>query len=187
MSLQQKTDEDLMYDISSGDQKAFGILLKRHLDFAVLYVQKRGAADPEEVVQESFIRVWQFARRYSSEKALFKTWFFKILKNELNRSYEKKKRHGQITGFDFSFFESNENIEASFQKKEEEALLLKTIEKLSSKLKEVFLLKYVNQLKDSEIADCLGMSVKAVESRLLRARKILSKNIQEGEKTCVKI
>ncbi|MHA1550248.1 MAG: RNA polymerase sigma factor, partial [Alphaproteobacteria bacterium] len=60
MSIQQ-TDEDLMNKVASGDQDAFGLLVQRYLNFSLFYLKKRGCQSPEDLVQETFIKIWRFA------------------------------------------------------------------------------------------------------------------------------
>ncbi|MHA1540640.1 MAG: RNA polymerase sigma factor [Alphaproteobacteria bacterium] len=179
MSIRQ-TDEALIKKVSLGDRDAFGQLVQRYLNFSLLYLKKRGCLSSEDLVQESFIKVWRFAKRYNSNKGLFKTWFFKILTRERINFFRQEKQHFVLkVDFDLDLIASDEDIQSNFEQKQSSEQILKQIEKLSPKLKEVFLLKYIDEFKGKEIADLLGISLKAVESRVLRAKANL---IKEGIK-----
>ena len=51
------------------------------------------------------------------------------------------------------------------------------IEALPKKLKEAFTLQVLQDLSQGEVAEILGVSVKAVETRVYRARKILLEQV----------
>ena len=171
------TDEELMTQISSGNQKAFSSIVRRYLDFSIRYLRKRGCFSPEDISQETFLKVWRHAKRYSSKKSLFKTWFFRILRNEYIEFKRKNKRHEANLNIDFLDLGHSKTPELIFELNQKKEKIYKQINHLSLKLKEVFLLKYLDDLKAQEIALFLGIELKAVESRLLRAKK----KIQEGK------
>lgn len=180
MQLNQKTDEDLMQKTASGNHAAFGVLVNRYLEFSLAYLGKRGCRFPEDIAQEAFIQVWRFAKRYREDRGGFKAWFFKILIHKLYDAVKKEKKV-PVVQLDLELLKSDEDLQFDLEKKEEKKYMQKQIGKLSPKLKEVFLLKYIDGQKSKEIADYLGLSLKSVESRILRARKqIIGKRVENG-------
>ena len=59
--------------------------------------------------------------------------------------------------------------------------LVQCIDSLSDTYKDVLRLKYINKLKESEIAEALGLSAKTVSVRIVRGKQILQKKIRESK------
>src|SRR3546814_2815419 len=62
-------DTALMLQVATGDRRAYGQLVERHLRHAVnlAYRVLFNRADAEEIAQEAFLRVWQHAGRWRSD------------------------------------------------------------------------------------------------------------------------
>ena len=87
------TDEELMLAVCDGDQSAYQVIVRQHLNsishyaFRVLGNQK----DTEDITQETFLRLWINAAKWQSEKAKLSTWLHRITHN-LCIDYLKKHR-----------------------------------------------------------------------------------------------
>lgn len=129
--------------------------------------------DIEEILQETFIAAIESYSRFSGKASLF-TWLCAIAKHEISDYYRKKK----IKTILFSHFPWLENLasealgpEQLLLRKEFEAKIKRTLVGLSEGYQQVLRLKYYQGLTVKEIAQRLNETVKAVESRLFRARK----------------
>ena len=173
-----KTDEQLMLLIQNEDERAFGILVKRYLPKALSYAQRLIGTDPEDLVQETFVKAWKNAYKFNSEKALFTTWFFTILKNECY-SYLKKHKNIRLDNIDdVPDLQSDtksaiDNIIDLENNKE----LNDTINNLNQREKEVILLRYFKELSNKETAKIMNSSIKAIETLLNRAKKKLKREL----------
>jgi RNA polymerase sigma-70 factor, ECF subfamily len=83
-----------------GDSEAFRALVERHSRtvFRLAYRMTGNEQDAEDVVQESFLRVYRQLGRFES-RANFGTWLYRIVANcsvDLMRS--KQARHDQVRG-----------------------------------------------------------------------------------------
>src|SRR5262245_49315461 len=69
-----------MARVRQADQQAFTRLLERHASglHGFLTRMSRNRADAEELTQESFLRVWQNADRWESDRVRFNTWLYRI-------------------------------------------------------------------------------------------------------------
>ena len=102
-----------------------------------------------------------------------------IAKHELVDYYRRRK----IKTFVFSHFPFLKNIvdkalgpELALEEREAKEKILLTFEKISEGYVEILRLKYMDGLSMREIAERLKITVKAVESRLARARKAFRKH-----------
>lgn len=87
------TDEQLMQRLQQGHARALDELYRRHAKPLYLFCASQTRAnDPEDIVQDVFMRVIEAADRFNPQKASFRTWLFTIARNrciDLGRREEK--------------------------------------------------------------------------------------------------
>ena len=86
------SDEILIARVASGDASALEILYDRHAA-AVLGVTFRTIGDrlaAEDVLQETFWRVWQSAVTYQAQRGSFRSWLFRIARNLAIDAYRRQ-------------------------------------------------------------------------------------------------
>ena len=128
---------------------------------------RSGNADvATDIAQETFLKIWEKQNSIQPEK--IKGLLFKIAGDLYISHYRKQKRS-------FEFF-NNYIFDTKSQSPEEEMAFeqLKdsyknALEKMNEKQRTVFLLSRAENLKYAEIAEMLGISVKAVEKRMKNA------------------
>lgn len=142
-----------------------------------LYYKFGNEEQAEDVTQEAFIKLWENCDKVAPEKA--KSFLYTVANNtSLNHiahqkvvlEYEKK---SNVSGAD--------NLSPEFILEEEQFKnkLQKAIGNLSEAQRTAFLLHRVEGKKYHEIAEMLGISVKAVEKRLHIALTQLRKEIEQ--------
>jgi RNA polymerase sigma-70 factor (ECF subfamily) len=89
----QLSDETLVTRVALGDETAFETLYDRHaaiiLGICLKIIGDRTVA--EEILQETFWRVWQSATTYQSQRGPFRAWLFKIARNLAIDAYRRRK------------------------------------------------------------------------------------------------
>jgi len=151
------------------------------------------SADAEEVVQDTFIKVYHKIDSFSN-KYKFSVWLYKIA---LNAAKDKiRQRNSRGAKFKISYSNANHdsfesgntdrnipdnrsNPSDTIHKTELNNIIIDEINKLSYKHKEVLLLLHIENHSYSEIADILDCSEGTVKSRISRARKILKQQLKE--------
>ena len=85
---EDESDDDLMRRAGTGDRDAFARLVERHFKRTVGLAGRivRNRSDAEEIVQEAFMRAWTKAPDWRSkveraDGALFSTWFYRVVVN----------------------------------------------------------------------------------------------------------
>ena len=128
----------------------------------------------EDIVQESFIKLWINCTKVAIEKA--KSFLFTVA----NNLFIDIKRHEKIV---LNYQKSRntsvdkETPEFIMQEKEFMDKLQHTIGSLPDKQREVFLLNRIDKKTYREIAEMLDLTVKAVEKRMQKALIIVRKEI----------
>ena len=166
-------DEELILLVSRGDIEAFECLVRRHQKSALRAAQRflGDPAEAEDLAQEAFLQIYHQAHRYRAERAAFKTWFFTILLNLCRNSIKKKR-------LVYSEDPSNDTADRDtpstlLARQEQQRALAKAILKLPPNQRSAFILCHYENFSYAEAAESLDVSVKAVESLLVRAKRNL--------------
>lgn len=128
--------------------------------------------DAEEIVQDTLISALDSLPTFKGKSSQF-TWLCGIARHEIADFYRRKKIK-QIVFSKLPFLEKlvSEALgpELAFQELETKTKILKTFKNISEGYTRILRLKYVEGLSMKQIAYKLNLTVKAVESRLTRAR-----------------
>ena len=185
----QATDNDLLQAFINGNEQAFQLIVRRYTDPIVNYVNSMiGDYDMAvDLAQETFIRVFQNARRYE-RKYQFSTWIYRIATNLAIDEIRSRKRRGRFFFMNaFPNYERDDiKLEISDGKpaqdevlcnRELRGTLTQAISCLPPKYRTVFILKEVHELSYPEIAEILDESEGTVKSRLHRAKLLLREKL----------
>lgn len=169
------SDEQLMQRIGAGNQAAFAMLVERHLGrttgMAARLLGSR--ADGEEVAQEAFTRVWVNAPKWRSDAgertARFSTWLYRVV---VNLCIDRKRRRTTTPLEDVPEPEDDSDNALDLMAREAtRKQVAAAIRQLPERQQQVLSLCFFEGLSNAEAGDMMGLSVKAVESLLVRARR----------------
>ena len=137
----------------------------------------KNPADSEDVLQETYLKIWANADRYTS-KGTPMSWILMIAKNLSLMKLREKKRHQDLEPeeWDMEF-----HIPDSAGNTEDRHLLEAALNLLTLEEREIILLHAVSGLKHREIAELLDMALATVLSKYHRALKKLRKYIEGVE------
>lgn len=176
---EQKTDEsELVKRIVLGDASAFEKLFKSYyqllVDFCFLLVEDVSLA--ENIVQEVFLKIWENRVKLNLEIKI-KSYLYRAVKNKaldyLRHVKIVKNRIEDV--YDLNI--QGKTPEEKLSEEEIVEFLIKLIEKLPEKCKLIFYMSKYDNLKYSEIAEIQNISIRTVESHIVRALKFLRERI----------
>lgn len=170
------SDSDLIVRIAEGDEHAFQQLIRRHLQRTVRAATRitGSVADGEDAAQEAFIRVWKHAADFVREEdagAKFSTWLYRIVFN-LCIDQKRKRRFDTLDDAP-EMADSASGPEKALAQKEQSRRVQGALARLPERQRAAFVLCFYEDHTNAEAADILGISVKAIESLLVRARRDL--------------
>ena len=167
------SDEILMAKVQQGDQAAFAQLVHRHVDTLYNYALRlsKSPANAEDLVQESWLSAWTHANSFDPEKAKLTTWLHRILHNRFIDGTRKKTEVSDSEAIDAAL--ASNNIGESIALEQRLAILNQMVDELPSEQKAALALRHFQGFGNEDISHILGVSVRAVESLLARARRSL--------------
>jgi RNA polymerase sigma-70 factor (ECF subfamily) len=128
--------------------------------------------DVDDVVQESYVRMWKRQMAKPIEQA--KAFLFAVARNVALGTLRREKRSPIVAVTDFAasgIIEEGRDAAEALCSTEEVELLFAAIAHLSARTREIYLLKKFEGLAQKEIAEKLGISPHTVESHITRANK----------------
>ena len=178
--MSEASDEMLMRRVCDGDKEAFAVLVRRHIDALYGYALRltMSAGNAEDLVQETWLAAWQNAGRYRADKAGLPTWLHRILHNKFVDGTRKRQ-----PVYDQQVIDTLSN-DAAFADTPGDPEVLPRLNRLINSLPEnqkaALTLAHIQGFSNKEVAHILGISVRATESILSRARRALRQQLSDA-------
>jgi len=179
-------DAALAARAARGDQTAFAELVRRHKEplYRLLRRYTGESDDAYEAAQEAFIAAWSAMARYDPQRP-FLTWLRVIAINKVRDRHRRNSFRRMLFGTgrgledEAVLAEPDPALPADEQVMEQQDMttLDRAIAKLPAPLKEALLLTAFDGLTQQEAGQILGVSIKTIETRVHRARKILARTL----------
>ena len=171
------TDEQLLVHTGSGDLDAFDELVRRHQGMAWNIACRflGSPAEAEDIVQEAFLKILAAAPRYRPS-ASFKTYLYCVV-SRLCLDFRRRPKPE-------SFEEAPDRPDPAgapddcLTGGERQRRLRAGLDRLPANQRLALVLRHHEELSYAEIASAMGISVKAAESLLARARRALQEFIE---------
>ena len=163
------TDGEVVARVLAGDVEAYGILVERYqrrfTRFATRLLGNR--EDAEEALQDAFLRAYRALARYQ-DRQRFGPWFYRILVNRCRSLGAQRSRRRRLE----STLTHEESSVAATEVAEDPAWLLRH---LPMEQREVFLLRYVEDMSFEDIAALTGIGISTLKMRVKRGLERLRK------------
>lgn len=143
------------------------LIYKQYVDYiyGFIYGMVQNKAVAEDLLQDTFVKVM---KSDIDKIENMKAWLITVARNTVYDHWRREKRKLNLMPF---VRRKRRDIDLKLD-------IERGIEKLSPKLKEVIILREINQLNYKEIADILDVEIGTVKSRLNRARKELRDSLE---------
>lgn len=163
-----------MRRVATGDRAAFACLMELHQASIGAYAQRmvgdRSLA--EDIVQETFLRLWSHAGRFRPERARLATWLHRIAHN---LCIDRHRGAARMTLSDepADSLAPGGTLATLHEAREQGARLRLALSALPERQRSALLLCHYQGLSNRDVAKILDVSVEALESLLARARRAL--------------
>lgn len=169
-------EKDLIVRINQKEEEAFHHLFLKFHSYLVLFAVRRvgDVGIAEDIVQDTFISVWESSRDYNSYTGL-KAWLYGLVQNKCLNYLKHKNVEQKYTSYVNAHKETPDD---SFDLTQEEIYrrLYLAVRELPDKCRAVFEF-YLEGKKNDEIAAILGISVLTVKAHKQNAVRLLKERI----------
>lgn len=176
MELSAKEIEALVVKSQKGDREAFAKVYDIYVTPIYRYIfYKVKAHNVEDLTEILFLKAWENIRKYKKRKnTTFKSWLFRIAHNLVVDHYRLNREHSSLQ----EWIPDNKK-EADPTRLAQDSLNSDRLKLAMSKLKknyqQVLILKFVNDLSNTEVSNVLKKSegsVRILQFRALKALKL---------------
>jgi RNA polymerase sigma-70 factor (ECF subfamily) len=188
-------DLDLVARSQAGDTSAFNELVTRYRNraYAMIYNMVRNEQDAWDLAQDGFLKAWKSINRFRGQSSFY-TWLYRILMNVTIDSLRRKQIEGG-TEFDDQIGlqhiapgaatapKSELEPAARISDQEIRQRIDEAIGKLSPEHRTAIVMREIDGLEYTEIAEQMGCSLGTVMSRLFYARKKLQTLLKDVYET----
>lgn len=140
--------------------------------YALAYRYTHDSEEALDLTQEIFLRVYTGIANFRGECSL-KTWLYRIAVNTIISAIRKSRTHEPLTEEIMNHPSPAPLADAQLESQELGQYLERAIAALPDSLRLAFVLVAVEHRPYAEVADILGLRVKAVRMRVSRARQLL--------------
>jgi RNA polymerase sigma-70 factor (ECF subfamily) len=186
----EPTDEELVVQVISGDEAAFGELVARYRDYVyTIAVRIVGdESDAEDVAQEAFVRAYRALPRFRGDSK-FSSWLYRITTNRALTHLKRRRRRPPAVDI-----QSGPHIEADRLDRRRsigpDELVIDeefrrgvraAVMKLPEQYRVVVTLFYLEQRSYKEVAAILGIPMGTLKTHLHRARALLRESLTQPD------
>lgn len=178
------TEQELVSRAKQGDQDAFSKLVEANQN-KIYTLALRMTGNPEDgadLAQEAFLRAWRSLPSFQGESS-FSTWLYRLTSNlciDFLRREKRRKAAASVTSLDDEDSAAPTDVpdhrfspESELERKELRTAVGQALLKLSDEHRQVLVLRELEGLAYTEIAERLGLEDGTVKSRIARARLAL--------------
>jgi RNA polymerase sigma-70 factor (ECF subfamily) len=176
------TDEELMAQLQSGDERALAQLMQRYQGPLYGFLSRRVGSAADDLFQETWIRIVRARERFDTERR-FAAWLYQIANNLCRDRYRRVDAMRRAVD---SFRVEDETLRetpATPVLAEGDTMRARVLA-LPDRLREVLVLRYYEDLGEEEMSRVLRVPRGTIKSRLHAAVRALREgmaNESEGE------
>lgn len=175
-------DSELLDRLATGDEAAFRALVERHIDraYAIALRIVGNAADAEDVVQDTMLKIWSHRGRWQHGRAKFSTWLYRVISNRCIDLRRKPRTENVETVPEVA--DGQPGAVEIIARNELNGMLETAMQRLPEQQRIAVIFSYHENMSNGEIAEVMDTTVAAVESLLKRGRQQLRQLLRKHER-----
>ena len=172
-------ERELIARLQKRDEAAFEELIRQYEKkvYTLCFRMCGNSEDAEEAAQDAFLALWRGIDRFRQESSL-STWIYRLATNAcIDTLRRRKKQSGSVSLDDEELFvdavDTSPQPQETVEYREAQKLLQEGLSALPEEYRKVLILREIEGLSYTEIAECASLELGTVKSRISRGRSLL--------------
>jgi RNA polymerase sigma-70 factor, ECF subfamily len=176
----QKSDEELLDAVASGDDGALAALYDRfgRVAYGLAYRILRDQALAEDAVQEGFLAVWRSAQGYQRERSKAATWILTLVHRRAVDLVRREDRR-RTEALDEAQEPASESVDEQAGLRDRRVAVQAALQQLPDDQRQALELAYYGGYTQSELAERLGVPLGTIKSRMFAGLNRLRELVPE--------
>lgn len=172
-------ERELIARLQKRDEAAFEELIRQYEKkvYTLCFRMCGNSEDAEEAAQDAFLALWRGIDRFRQESSL-STWIYRLATNAcIDTLRRRKKQSGSVSLDDEELFvdavDTSPQPQETVEHREARKLLQEGLSALPEEYRKVLILREIEGLSYTEIAESASIELGTVKSRISRGRSLL--------------
>lgn len=172
-------ERELIARLQKRDEAAFEELIRQYEKkvYTLCFRMCGNSEDAEEAAQDAFLALWRGIDRFRQESTL-STWIYRLATNAcIDTLRRRKKQSGSVSLDDEELFvdavDTSPQPQETVEHREAQKLLQEGLSTLPEEYRKVLILREIEGLSYTEIAESASIELGTVKSRISRGRSLL--------------
>ena len=172
-------ERELIARLQKRDEAAFEELIRQYEKkvYTLCFRMCGNSEDAEEAAQDAFLALWRGIDRFRQESSL-STWIYRLATNAcIDTLRRRKKQSGSVSLDDEELFvdavDTSPQPQETVESREAQKLLQEGLSALPEEYRKVLILREIEGLSYTEIAESASIELGTVKSRISRGRSLL--------------
>ena len=172
-------ERELIARLQKRDEAAFEELIRQYEKkvYTLCFRMCGNSEDAEEAAQDAFLALWRGIDRFRQESSL-STWIYCLATNAcIDTLRRRKKQSGSVSLDDEELFvdavDTSPQPQETVEHRETQKLLQEGLSALPEEYRKVLILREIEGLSYTEIAESASIELGTVKSRISRGRSLL--------------
>lgn len=172
-------ERELIARLQKRDEAAFEELIRQYEKkvYTLCFRMCGNSEDAEEAAQDAFLALWRGIDRFRQESSL-STWIYRLATNTcIDTLRRRKKQSGSVSLDDEELFvdavDTSPQPQETVEHRETQKLLQEGLSALPEEYRKVLILREIEGLSYTEIAESASIELGTVKSRISRGRSLL--------------
>ncbi len=183
--LRMSDDAELVRRLKSREARAMSVLYDRfgRISYSLIYRMVRDPGVAEDLVQETFLRIWNRVHSFDAERGALGPWVLAVARNraiDYLRSTDARMQAGLVDLEKLERAAAFNDLDTSALSLDRARRLQSAFQKLTANQKQVIELAYYEGLSQTEMAERLKQPLGTVKTWTRAALKILRDELAEA-------
>ena len=172
-------ERELIARLQKRDEASFEELIRQYEKkvYTLCFRMCGNSEDAEEAAQDAFLALWRGIDRFRQESSL-STWIYRLATNAcIDTLRRRKKQSGSVSLDDEELFvdavDTSPQPQETVEHRETQKLLQEGLSALPEEYRKVLILREIEGLSYTEIAESASIELGTVKSRISRGRSLL--------------